>query len=133
MSLLWFRMDCHFASHDKMLALLSDPSPKRYQAGLSWAAAIGWSVSAGTDGRIPRHAFPFIHATEATARLLVKYRLWRELDPTTWEITNFAERQQTARVTEAKQAAAHKIATKGACTRWHEKGCWSEERGCSIA
>ena len=50
--LAWVRMDVNLPSHDKILELLSDPSPKRWQAAASYAFAICWSGGAGTDGRI---------------------------------------------------------------------------------
>src|SRR5437868_7186513 len=61
MSLPWVRLDSNIASHDKILALLSDPSPKRWQAAASYMFALGWSGDHGTDGRIPQAALPFVH------------------------------------------------------------------------
>lgn len=123
MSLPWFRMDSNVASHDKILALLSDPSPKRWQAFASWVCASGWSVGHATDGRIPTVALPFVHGTPATARLLVKYRLWDEA-ATGWQIVNFAERQQLDVVTAGKNAARRAASEKANCTRHHPPGCW---------
>lgn len=123
MALPWFRVDSHIASHDKILMLLSDPSPKRWQASFSYVCAIGWSVDQGTDGRIPPMALPFVHGNAATARLLVTYRLWHEA-PHGWEIVNFAERQQLDAITAGKQEAARFAAAKGNCIRWHGPGCW---------
>jgi hypothetical protein len=78
MSLPWFRLDSHIGSHDKVLLLFSDPSPKRWQAFSSYVCAMGWSVDHGTDGDIIPAALPFVHGTTVTARLLVKYRMWEE-------------------------------------------------------
>lgn len=131
MSLPWVRMDSHIGSHDKILNLLSDPSPKRWQAAFSYVAAIGWAGDQGTDGAIPRVALPFVHGTTTTARLLVIYRLWEE-SLNGWQIVNFAERQQTQRVTEAKQEAASRAGQKANCVRWHGPECWGGN-GCSVA
>ena len=131
MSLPWFRMDSHIGSHDKTLLLFSDPSPKRWQAFSSYVCAIGWSVDHGTDGRIIPAALPFVHGTTVTARLLVKYRMWKEVS-TGWEIVNFAERQQLDVVTAGKKAARRTAAEKANCIRWHGPDCWNGE-GCSVA
>lgn len=72
-------------------------------------------------------ALPFMHGTKETARLLVTYRLWHEA-PHGWEIVNFADRQQTSAVTEAKQEQARLASEKGNCVRWHGSGCWKNGR-----
>jgi hypothetical protein len=128
MALPWFRVDSHIASHDKVLKLLSDPSPKRWQAAFSYVCAIGWSVDQGTDGQILPMALPFVHGTATTARLLVTYRLWREA-PHGWEIVNFAERQELSAITAGKQEARRVAAEKGNCSRWHGPDCWGP-KGC---
>lgn len=127
MALPWVRLDSSIASHDKILALLSDPSPKRWQAVSSYMFALGWSGEHGTDGRVPTSALPFIHGTAVTARLLVKYGLWTEQETGLgWEIRNYTERQELNVVTEGKRAAAAAAGRKSACLRWHGKdcGCW---------
>ena len=126
MALPWVRLDSSIASHDKVLALLSDPSPKKWQAVSSYMFALGWSGEHGTDGRIPTSALPFIHGTPQTARLLVKYGLWDEHDITGYRIHNYAERQQTRVVGDAKKDAAKQASRKANCTRWHglNCGCW---------
>ena len=124
MSLPWFRLDTNIVSHNQILALLSDPSPKRWQAAFSYPCAIGWSVDHGTDGHVPPIALPFVHGSTVTARLLVTYRLWREAQ-TGWEIVNFAERQQLDIVTAGKQEAARVASEKANCTRWHRQPCWT--------
>lgn len=124
MSLPWFRVDSHIGSHDKILSLFSDPSPKRWQAFTSYVCALGWSVDHGTNGHVPPAALPFVHATTATARLLVTYRLWTEAQ-SGWEIVNFAERQQLDIVTAGKQAARRAASEKANCTRYHGKDCWT--------
>lgn len=133
MSLPWVRLDSHIASHDKVLALLSDTHPKRWQAAFSYVCAIGWSGDQGTDGRIPIAALPFIHGTKQTARLLVIDRgfgqLWRE-HIGGWEIVNFAERQELSAITAGKREAARVASEKANCVRWHGTKCWGAG-GCS--
>lgn len=125
MGLPWVRFDVNMPSHDKILALLSDPSPKRHQAVNLYAFSIMWSGGHGTDGRIPRAALPFVHGTETTARLLVKYRLWTE-QTAAWQIVNFDQRQELDVIAEAKQAARTASGRKAACIKWHgpDCGCW---------
>jgi hypothetical protein len=133
MSLPWVRLDSHIGSHDKILNLLSDPSPKRWQAAFSYVAALGWAGDHGTDGAIPRTALPFVHATTTTARLLVIYRLWEET-LNGWQIVNFAERQELSAITAGKREATRRASEKANCTRWHlptDPTCWSEVSGCS--
>lgn len=129
MSLPWVRLDSHIASHDKILALLADPSPKRWQASFSYVCALGWSGDHGTDGMIPSTALPFVHGTKATARLLVTYRLWEET-LTGWQIVNYAARQELAAVTAGKREAKRYAAAKGNCVRHHGTDCWSDDGGC---
>lgn len=128
MALPWVRLDSNIASHDKVTDLLSDPSPKRWQAAFSYACALGWAGGHGTDGRIPMSALPFIHGTTATARLLVKHRLWEE-GTACWHIVNYAERQQLAAVSEAKKKAQSLGGRKARCQQNHgvECGCWKDE------
>lgn len=132
MALPWVRLDSHIASHDKVLALIADPSPKRWQASFSYVCAIGWSGDQGTDGRIPTTALPFVHGTATTARLLVKYQLWDE-GVACWQIRNFAERQELAIVRAGKREMRRVAAEKGNCVRWHGPTCWEDRRGCARA
>lgn len=129
MSLPWVRLDSHIGSHDKILNLLADPSPKRWQAAFSYTCALGWSGDQGTDGMIPAVALGFVHGTSVTARLLVKYRLWQE-ELTGWSIVNFMERQELAAVTAGKREAARVASQKANCTRWHGPSCWKDGVGC---
>jgi hypothetical protein len=128
MSLPWVRMDTGLPSHPKMLALLNDPSSKRYQAAASITFAICWSGEHGTDGHIPTTALPFIHATKATAALLVKYGFW-ELLPDGWRIHNFEVRQELSVVTAAKKEAQRVGALMANCRRWHGPSChcWQDK------
>lgn len=132
MALPWVRLDSHIASHDKILNLLADPSPKRWQAAFSYVCALGWSGDQGTDGRIPPTALPFVHGTAATARLLVKHDLWDEA-LVGWTIRNFALRQEMAVVTAGKREMKRMAAEKGNCSRWHGPKCWKEGAGCGRA
>lgn len=126
MPLPWVRLDANIAGHDKILALLADPSPRRWQAALSYVFAIGWSGTQGTDGHIPTTALPTIHGTQATARLLVTYHLWDNGTGDGWTIHNYAERQQLTAVADATRAAQRTGALKANCVRWHgpDCGCW---------
>jgi hypothetical protein len=125
-SLLWVRIDTNLASHDKILALVNDPSPRRWQAAFSYVCAIGWAGDRETDGVVSRHALPYVHGTPTTARLLVDYGLWEPNGSGSWHIHNFAERQQTSVV-----AAQRRLdAARAACIRWHGPECWGPN-GCS--
>jgi len=118
----WVRLDSSMPSHDKVLALLADPSPKRWQAMASIPFAICWSGEHGTDGFLPTTVLPFIHATKATAALCVKYGFWTPVE-NGWRIHNFAQRQELAVVTAAKKEAQRIGALKANCNRWHPPGC----------
>jgi hypothetical protein len=122
MALPWVRLDSNVGTHDKILSLIDDPSPKKWQALSSYFIALGWSGGQETDGRIPRAALSFVHGTPATARLLVTYRLWAE-GTACWHIVNFAERQQTSTVSAAKREAQSEGGQKGNCKRWHAPAC----------
>lgn len=132
MALPWVRLDANIASHDKIIHLLSDPSPKRWQAAASYMFSLAWSGGSGTDGDIPAAALTVIHGTHATARLLEKYRLW---EPMTngWHIRNFDQRQELQIVSEAKRAAQRAGALKANCRRFHgpDCGCWKEQLSAS--
>lgn len=133
MVLPWVRIDTGIASHDKILALLNDPSPQRWRAFTSYVCSIGWSAEHSTDGEIPRTAFPFIWATSHTAELLVKHELWEvNVYDSGWTIHNYALRQQLAIITEAKREQSSVNAQRAACSRWHGPQCWGAE-GCSRA
>lgn len=122
MSLPWVRLDTGLPSHDKTLALLNDPSPKRWQAMASVPFAICWSGEHGTDGFVPVTALPFIHATKVTAALLVKHGFWTPVDGG-WRIRNFEQRQELAVVSAAKREAQRVGALKANCRRWHGPSC----------
>lgn len=126
MGLPWVRLDSNIGSHDKVLRLLADPSPKRWQAFTSYVTALAWCGGHGTDGVIPKPALPMVHGTPATAKLLVTYGLWREFGVTGWTIHNYADRQQTSVVSEAKREAQSRAARKTNCIRYHGPtcGCW---------
>ena len=125
MALPWVRLDSNIHSHDKILALLSDPSPKKWQAIGLYVFALGWSGGQETDGRIPNHALGVLHGSPVAARLLVKYDLWTE-QTTGWNIVNFADRQQLSDETYTIRKAQHLGGVKGNCIRHHgpDCGCW---------
>lgn len=130
MALPWVRLDANFASHDKVLALIADPSPARWQALSSYVCALGWSGAHGTDGAVPRSALPFVHGTPKTARLLQTYGLW-EATTAGWAIRNYESRQELEVISAAKRAAQQIGARKANCRRWHgsECGCWNTDGG----
>ena len=127
MSLAWVRIDTNIASHDKILDLVNDPSPRRWQAAFSYVCAIGWSGDRETDGAVSRHALPYIHGTGTTARLLVEHGLWEPNGAGGWQIHNFADRQQTRVVADQLRVEGKR----GACIRWHGAECWDPDHGCS--
>lgn len=127
MGLPWFRVDSNIATHDKMLALFSDPSAQRWQAFTSYICALGWSAGAGTDGHVPHFALGTCHGTAKTARLLVKYRLWTEATAG-FQIVNFDRRQELAVIRDAKDAMRHVASQKANCVRWHGDSCWKSGR-----
>lgn len=128
MALPWVRFDTTTPSHDKILSLCSDPSPKRYQAAFSWSCSIMWAGGAGTDGHIPPAALPMIHGTLTTARLLVTYRLWEETTPHGWNVINFNERQELEAITAMKNEGRRVASEKANCKRWHGPNCWKNGR-----
>lgn len=130
MALPWVRLDANIAGHDKTLNLLTDPSPKRWQAAASYMYALAWSGGHGTDGKIPTAALPFVHGTTVTARLLVKYGFWQEATAG-WTIRNFDSRQELLIISESKRAAQRAAAVKTNCQRYHGQdcGCWRNGLG----
>lgn len=130
MGLQWVRLDSNIAAHDKILHLLSDPSPKKWQAAASYMFSLGWSGGTGNDGKVPTAALPMVHGTPTTARLLVKYGLWDEAT-VGWSIHNYEARQELAIVTAAKRAAQSAGALKANCRRFHgpDCGCWRDQIG----
>lgn len=127
MALPWVRLDSSIASHDKILALLSDPSAARWQAAASYMFALGWSGLHETDGKVTRSALVFVHGNAKTARLLEKYDLWKE-ENGGWRIKNYDSRQLTSALAEAKRSAQQAGGAKGNCIRHHGKdcGCWKK-------
>lgn len=125
----WVRMDTNLPNHDKVLELLSDPSPKRWQAFCSYVSAICWCAGTGTDGRITPAALGTVHGTTTTARLLVKYGLWEETQPRGWRIRNYSNRQPVASVIEHKRGAQRDAARRTNCIRWHGPNCGCWEKG----
>lgn len=128
MALPWVRLDSNIASHDKILHLLSDPSPKRWQAAASYMFALGWAGGTGTDGEIYTAALPMVHGTKETARLLEKYHLWEPIS-TGWRIRNYDQRQELLIVSESKRAAQRAGALKGNCIRHHGPDCHCWKNG----
>lgn len=125
MGLPWVRLDANIGQHDKVLDLLADPSPKRWQAYASYVTSIAWAGGQETDGRIKHTHLVAVHGNTATARLLVKYGLWDEA-PGGFQIRNYELRQQTSAAGAAKRQAQQAGAAKGNCIRHHgpDCGCW---------
>lgn len=123
MTLPWVRLDANIGSHDKVLALLNDPSDRKWQAFASYMVAIAWSGGQGTDGFIPLHALKTVHGSRTTARLLAKYGLWDE-GLAGWQIRNFESRQPTR----TDRESLHVASLKANCVRWHgtDCGCWKQ-------
>ncbi len=121
----WLRLDSNFYAHDKILGLIDDPSPKKWQAIACYVMGLSWSVQVGTNGDIPKSALGRISCTPIIARLLVKHQLWDE-GLTGWHIRNFADRQQLSDETYTVRKAQSLGATKGNCVRHHgpDCGCW---------
>jgi hypothetical protein len=118
MPLPWVRLDSSIASHDKVLNLLADASPKRWQAAFSYVCSLGWSGNHGTDGYIPATALPYIHGNKGTAELLVKYLLWQPVTAG-WLIPNYASRQQLADEVFTVRKAKVNAGQLGNHVRWH--------------
>lgn len=122
MGLPWVRLEANIASHDKILLLLADPSPKKWQAAASYMFALAWSGGHGTDGFIPQVAVSDVRGTNVTARLLLKYKLWDE-GLAGWWIHNYEVRQQTSEAAESKRKAQSVGGKKSACVKNHPVGC----------
>jgi hypothetical protein len=127
MGLPWVRLDANIATHDKILALASDPSALRWQAAFSYICALAWSGGHGTDGKIPSAALGIVHGNQKTARLLVKYRLWSEATAG-FQIVNFERRQQVNSASEAIKTAQSQGGKRGNCLRHHGDLCWKNGR-----
>lgn len=130
MPLPWVRLDANIGTHDKILSLVADPSPKRWQALASYMISLGWSGGHDTDGLVRTATIAFVHGTKETARLLVKHGLWEECADG-WVIHNYADRQQTTATTAARVEAQSAYGQKGNCIRWHGEECWKPGSGCS--
>lgn len=130
MGLPWVRLDANIGMHDKMLDLLADPSPKRWQAAASYMFALGWCGGQGTDGRIKHSNLLAVHGTASTARLLVKYGFWDEAAGG-YQIRNFEQRQQSSVIGDSIRTAKQAGGVKGNCIRHHGKdcGCWKTSVG----
>lgn len=133
MALPWARLDANIYAHDKFLALLADPSSKKWQAISLYTFGLAWSVGQGTDGKIPKTALGILHGTPTAARLLQKYGLWDENTSGAegWTIRNFDTRQQLTsdlKTPEELKESQQLGARKGNCIRHHGPacGCWRD-------
>jgi hypothetical protein len=121
-------MDTNMPSHDKILALLSDKSPRKWQAVTMCTFGILWSVGQGTDGHVPTYALKAIHGSSVAARLLVKYNLWTEAVEG-WNIVNFDDRQQLSDQVYTVRKSQSIGGKQGNCRRWHDPSCRCYEGG----
>lgn len=125
MSLPWVRLDSNIYAHDKVLWLLGQRDGFRAYAVYTFSMA--YAGGHATDGHLPRHVFPVIHATEKIAQMLVEARLW-EYTEGGYQIKNWDQRQELSVITEAKRRASQLGARKTNCRRWHgpECTCWKD-------
>lgn len=128
MSLPWVRLDSNIASHDKVLDAIGERGGKAALA--VYMFSLGWSGGHATDGHIPRAALPMLHGTRADAAILEGAGLWDpDPDGNGWWIHNYAQRQETAEITEVKREQASRAGRKSGCVRrGHPKGCtcWTD-------
>ena len=122
MGLPWVRWDSNIASHPKVLQALGKRGGKAAMA--VYAFSLGYAGGHGTDGHICRGALPVIHGTPADAAILVEVGLWDiDAGQDGWWIHNYAQRQETSSVTDAKREAQRQGAAQTNCKRYHPAGC----------
>ena len=126
MGLAWVRLDTNIASHDKILDLIGRRNGRA--VAFSYICCLAYSGQNETDGRIPRAALGFVHATKSEMDLLVSVGLL-EPTPSGWQITNYGERQQLRAATVDIRAAQSVGGAKGNCMRHHgpDCGCWRKK------
>lgn len=107
MALPWIRLDTHFASNPKLLALISERDG--YRAAFAWVCSLAYAGRHGTDGYIPEAALPFIHARRVDANRLVAHGLWIPA-PGGWEINSWAEFQLSNEETQKRREKAQRAA-----------------------
>ena len=127
MSLPWVRLDANIASHDKVLAAIGQRAGKN--AMCTYMFALAWSGGHATDGHIPPAALPMLHGTRADAAVLELVGLWDpDPDGDGWWVHNYAQRQETAEVTDLKRAQASRAGRRSGCVRKGHPAdctCWT--------
>lgn len=97
----WFKVDDHFYSHQKVLAL---PRTVRAAAIGTWTLTGTWSAAHQTDGKIPTHMLDELGASTEGAEALVEARLWRRTKAG-FQFVNWAQFQPTRAQADAKHAS----------------------------
>lgn len=112
----WVRLDSNIGTNRKVARLLAQRDGAK--AFALYVIALGWSGGHGTDGRVSAYMLPMLHGSTRLATLLVECELWETLDEDTYGIRNYADRQELARVTEARQQQRRSAI----CARWMRDG-----------
>ncbi|GGG04345.1 hypothetical protein GCM10007304_18070 [Rhodococcoides trifolii] len=116
MGLPWVRLDTNINTHDKVLTLL-DGGSKGKQAGFVYCMSIAYAAGHGTDGVIKRAALPFIHGTQADAKLLVMAELWECVEGG-YRIKNWGNRNVVGATQQVLSDIRSEAGKKGAQARW---------------
>lgn len=112
----WVRLDANIGTNRKIVRLLALRDGAK--AFTLYITALGWAGGHGTDGRIPGYILSMLHGNSRLATLLIECELWDTLDEDGYAIRNYADRQELARVTEAKQQGKRRAI----CVRWMKEG-----------
>lgn len=112
----WVRLDANIGTNRKIVRLLALRDGAK--AFALYITALGWAGGHGTDGRIPGYILPMLHGTPHLARLLIDCDLFDYDGGDGYAIRNYADRQELARVTEAKQQGKRRAI----CIRWMKEG-----------
>ena len=119
----WVRLDANIGTNRKIVRLLALRDGAK--AFALYITALGWAGGHGTDGRIPGYVLPMLHGNPRLANMLIECELWEPVDrydpahtEPIYTIRNYADRQELARVTEAKQQGKRRAI----CVRWMKEG-----------
>ncbi|MGN7977406.1 hypothetical protein ACTJJ4_07510 [Microbacterium sp. 22195] len=116
----WVRMDSDIYANPKVATFIDEHGQRGLAAMAVWHFAIEYSGAHATDGVIAKSALRFIHATAATARLLVEGGFF-EPHEKGWAVTGYANHQPTKEITEALRQQLSEAGKKGAAARWGGK------------
>ena len=111
----WVRLDANIGTNRKIVRLLSLRDGAK--AFTLYITALGWSGGHGTDGTVPCYILPMLHGNGRLASLLVECELW-DHDDDGYHVRNYADRQELAAITEAKQQGKRRAI----CLRWMREG-----------